>query len=98
MMGATFWETAPATAAIQARPAHELLLLREKMAAWSEAIREIDALLPDPRVSDDDRLKLRIERAAAKCGALACANDIAACEERMRKQAAEMQKRFGYLL
>jgi len=55
-------------------------------------------LLPDPDVSPTERLALSMELAVAKCGALACANAITACEERMRQQHARMQRTHGHLL
>jgi hypothetical protein len=95
---ASLWETAPATAAIHERPVHELFEHRRKMDEWSEIIRVIKDLLPDPEVSDADRSSLRFELAAAQCGAIACANAITACEERIRAQAARLRGAHGYLL
>lgn len=94
----SLWDTAPATAAVRERPVHELLHQRAKLDEWSEQIRVIRDLLPDPDVSPTERLALSMELAVAKCGALACANAITACEERMRQQHARMQRTHGHLL
>jgi len=95
---ASLWETAPATAAVRERPVHELLQLRAKLEHWSEQIRVIDDLLPDPDVNDTERLALSMERAVAKCGLIACTNAITACEQRMRQHAARIQRTHGHLL
>lgn len=95
---ASLWVTAPATAAVRERPMNELLQLRAKQEQWSEQIRVIDDLLPDPDVNDTERLALSMERAVAKCGLMACINAIAACEERMRQHAARIQQTHGHLL
>ena len=92
------WQTAPATAAVRERPVHELLWQQAKQAEWSEQIRVIDDLLRDPEVSELDRLALAMERSVAVCGVIACTNAITACEETMRRQAARMQARHGFLL
>lgn len=92
------WQTAPATAAVRERPVHELLHCQREMDALSEQIRVIDDLLRDPEVCELDRLALAMEKAVAKCRLLACANIITACEETMRRQAARMQARHGFLL
>lgn len=94
----TFWQTAPASAAVVERPVQELFYQKKKLEQWSEALRVIEDLLAEPDVCEVDRLALAMERVVAKCGALACANVITACEERIRKDHARMQRTHGHLL
>ena len=94
----TFWQVAPASAAVVERPVQELFYQRKKMEQWSEALRHINRLMDHPEVCEADRLAMAMERAVAQCGALACANVIAACEEKIRQQHAQMQAKHGHLL
>lgn len=89
---------APATQAITQRPVHELVQARLRMDQCSTILRDIDELLARGDISEADRLALMHERATTRISALACANIVAACEERMRHEARQIQQRHGWLL
>ena len=89
---------APATQAIAQRPVHELMQARLRMEECSTILRDIDELLARDDITEADRLALVHERATTWISALACANIVAACEERMRHEARQIQQRHGWLL
>lgn len=97
-MSAALWEQAPATAAIKERPMHELVQAQARLAECSQILSDIDALLARDDVSEADKLALLYERSTTRISALACANIITACEERMRQHARQMQQRHAWLL
>lgn len=97
-MSASLWETAPATAAVRQRPVHELLQAKARARECSQILADIEALLKREDVSEADKLALLNERATTRISALACANIIAACEERMRHEARLIRQRHGWLL
>lgn len=92
-----FWDHAPATQAVETSPANELEKARLAMDKWSVCVREIDLLLVRDDVSGEDKLALAMEKAVAKANLLACANLIAACEKRVRAQAARLRERQPWL-
>lgn len=96
--GATLWETAPATTAVQARPMHELLQAQRKLDQCREILRDIDLLLAREDVSAADKLALSYDRATTQVSLIACLNLITACEERMRQDAKKISRRHGWLL
>ena len=89
---------APATLAVRDFPARTLLEAKASMERWSEQLKLIDALLAHDSLLPVDRVRLTGERKAIGCAALACANVVAACEEEMRKQAAKLEEKWGWLL
>lgn len=97
-MSAALWQQAPATAAIQQRPMHELVQAKAKLAECSQILSDIEALLARDDVDEADKLALLNERATTRISAIACANIITACEERMREHARQIQQRHGWLL
>jgi hypothetical protein len=97
-MSAALWQQAPATAAIQQRPMHELVHAQARLAECSQILADIEALLARDDVDPADKLALLHERATTRISAMACANIITACEERMRQHHRQMQQRHGYLL
>lgn len=97
-MSAMLWQQAPATAAIKERPMHELALAQARLAECSQILADIDALLARDDVNEADKLALLNERSTTRISAIACANIITACEERMREHARQMQRRHGWLL
>lgn len=97
-MSAVLWEQAPATAAIQERPVHELVQAKARLEQCSQILSDIEALLARDDIEEIDKLALLHERSTTRISAIACANIITACEERMRQHARQMQHRHGYLL
>lgn len=97
-MSAVLWEQAPATAAIKERPMHELVHAQARLAKCSQILSDIEALLARDDVDEADKLALLNERATTRISAIACANIITACEERMRQHARQIQQRHGWLL
>lgn len=97
-MSAALWKQAPATAAIKLRPMHELVQAKAKLAECSHILSDIEALLARDDVDAADKLALLNERATTRISAMACANIITACEERMRQHARQIQQRHGWLL
>lgn len=97
-MSVALWQQAPATAAIEQRPLHELMQAKAKLAECSQILSDIEALLVRDDVDAADKLALLNERATTRISAMACANIITACEERMRQHHRQMQQRHGYLL
>lgn len=97
-MSAALWQQAPATAAVQQRPMHELVHAQARLAECSQILADIEALLARDDVDEADKLALLNERATTRISAIACANIITACEERMREHARQIQQRHGWLL
>ena len=97
-MSAALWQQAPATAAIQQRPMHELVQAQARLKECLQILADIEALLARDDVDEADKLALLNDRATTRISAIACANIITACEERMREQARQMQQRHGWLL
>jgi len=97
-MSAVLWEQAPATAAIHERPVHELVQAKARLEQCSQILSDIEALLARDDIEEIDKLALLHERSTTRISAIACANIITACEERMRQQARQMQQRHGWLL
>lgn len=89
---------APATQAIQQRPVHELMQARKRIEDLGQILSDIEALLLLEDVCCADKLALLNERATTRLNIRACENIVAACEERIRHEARQIQQRHGWLL